>query len=134
MKPKILIIDWEEELTQDICQLFERQDFEAVGINKADQALAFIQTNQVDLVCLEIILPVPETWDDDDCQFGKTTGIELVRQIKQIKPEIPIMAFTVIIDKEIKKRMKEVGFQVIINKPGTFKELHEAAINLLPKQ
>lgn len=50
-------------------------------------------------------------------EFGRETGIEVARRLKELKSEVPIIALTVVNDPDIKARMQEAGICHIINKP-----------------
>ncbi len=131
IKSRIVVVEYEEELNKDICAMFAREGWEAIGFTEADKALDYIQHNECALACLGIVMEIPKGWEDERLDFGKKTGIELARRIKKIKPELPLMSFTVIRDPQILKEMREAGIKKIVHKPAPQNELFYAAKKLI---
>jgi CheY-like chemotaxis protein len=133
---RIMIVDDEKEITDSLCNLFKHNGFDAVGFDEADEALAHVKDNDIDIACLDIVMPVPDCWDAEIVDNGKTTGVELARQIKKIKPEIPLMSYTIVggnlsVHEQIIKEIKKTGIKVRISKPARFADLLNAANQLL---
>ena len=73
-------------------------------------AIDFCKTNDVDLVLMDIALPILD-------------GIEAVKQIKLLKPKLPIIAETVYATPEEVDDLKKAGFDAYILKPYTGEEM-----------
>ena len=132
MKFKILVLDDEKDLKDAICRCFRRGGFETIGFSQADKALEYIQEHNVDLVCHGMIMPVPKAWNEKQCEWGKLTGLEFARRIREKSMIFPhLLCFTCIGDKEIHEEMKKVGIDSVLQKPAHESDLIEAADKLL---
>ena len=72
-----LIIDDEEVLAQSTCEYFNLFDVQTAWTPDAPSTLAFLQTNQTDLILLDINL-------------GNSSGFELCKQLRS-KSNVPIL-------------------------------------------
>lgn len=78
----VVLIDDEIEMTNLIEKFFKR--FNEIEINKfndSQRGLSFIKSHKVDLVVTDITMP-------------KLDGIELLREIKDIKPNLHVIMMT----------------------------------------
>ena len=105
-KVKILVVEDEALLAQDISERLNAMNYEVVGIAlTADAAIAMLAENsEVDLLVLDIILK------------GDKDGIELARIIKT-KYDIPFIFLTSNADSHIVERAKSVAPYAYILKP-----------------
>jgi DNA-binding NarL/FixJ family response regulator len=69
-------------------------------------------------VLLDIMMPEPENMDSEKVEHGRETGVELARRFKARKPDVPIVALTVVRDPEIVARMNDAGIRRIVIKPA----------------
>jgi DNA-binding NtrC family response regulator len=122
---KILVfVEDEESILNDLVILFKRVGYKVRAFSEAHKAVAFLAKNHYDLVCTDIVMPVPEDWDEEACEFGKKTGILLAQTIKKLKPNFPIMALTVAgDDPEMVRAMRKAGISRILSKPTTAEKL-----------
>jgi len=62
---------------------------------KADEGLAAFAAAKDAWSCaiLDVMMPVPEGWDDDQGD-GMTTGLTLGKRIRKLRPDIPIVFLT----------------------------------------
>jgi len=82
------------------------------------EAVNYCRSNKVDLVIMDIKMPVLD-------------GIEALDKIRDIQPDIPIIAFTAHAYENDKKRLLQKGFNEYISKPvkqGELRELVEKSI------
>lgn len=95
---KILIIDDERKgLIGSLINSLEEKDFEVQVINCAQKALELIEYANYNLIILDIIIPIPESWQSslrDQCEGGLKTGIVLYREIRNAKPSIPVLIYS----------------------------------------
>jgi len=78
---RILIVDDDEAQGAFLIALLRRQSMEPRHVTSANEALAALQEQPFDVVLTDIYMP--------DCD-----GIELLRRVKQIKPNLPVIAMT----------------------------------------
>ena len=77
MKPTILIIDDEAELLESLRNLLS-EDYNVLCAEKGRKGLAILKRNKVDLVLLDYRLP-------------DINGIEVLKRIKGVQPDIPLI-------------------------------------------
>ena len=53
-------------------------------------------------------------------------GLELLGEIKQLRPDLPVMMVTAYGDDERRRRVRELGASEFINKPVDFDQLKES--------
>lgn len=112
-KARILIIDDEAEITRLLCNLL-REDYECSWVDSAEEGLALIQRNEFDLVLTDI-------------QMGGMSGLELVTQVHDQKPDTVILMISGLHNIETAITAMRVGAYDYITKP--FSILHvEAAV------
>ena len=78
---RILVIEDDEGVRSTICRMLVRFGYEPIeAVNGLDGVDALRRT-QVDLVLTDLVMPEQE-------------GIETIRQIKELRPRLPIIAMT----------------------------------------
>ena len=78
---RVLIVDDEEELIAALVERFELRGIEAVGVTRGKEAVRLIQDNGFDVVVLDVKMPGID-------------GFEIMRQMKIIKEDLPIILIT----------------------------------------
>ena len=82
---KILIIDDDEDIADNIQALLSYEGFEVIIADRVEDGLKKIENENPDLVLLDIMFPE-----------GKTLGFEAAIDIKKIRPKLPVFAFSAI--------------------------------------
>ncbi len=113
---KILFIEDEEFLLEQY--QIALSDFDVIPANSALKGLELIRQMDFDAVLLDIMMPPTEDMDPELVSYGRSTGVEICRRIKNIRPDIPIVVLSVVRDAGILNRIKEAGASEIINKPA----------------
>ena len=90
-------------------------------VTDGQSAVDFCKTNDIDLVLMDIALPIMD-------------GIEAVKQIKKLKPKLPIIAETVYATPEEVDDLKKAGFDAYILKPYTGEEILKLIEEVLVKK
>ena len=79
---KVIIIDDEQDITNTLSRYFNRKDkFELDTFTNPVNALEAIKQGNYDLVLTDIMMP-------------EMDGIELLKKIKEEKPELPVVMMT----------------------------------------
>ena len=125
MSYRILFLEDEEDLVEDLPRLYKQRGIEIVGTISIPDALRLLKEEHFDAVLLDIIMPPTEDMDAERVDYGRRTGVEVVRRMKKIKPHIPIVALTVITDPEIRTEIYKAGVKTIINKPADPERIYE---------
>ncbi len=121
MKKRVLFIEDEKFFLEQL-QL-ALTDYDITPAYSARSGMELIQNESFDAVLLDIMMPPPEDIDPERVGYGRSTGVELCRRIKELHPQIPVIVLSVVRDPEILEKIKEVGADRIINKPVSSSEV-----------
>ncbi|MCX7661872.1 MAG: response regulator [Candidatus Omnitrophica bacterium] len=119
--PKILIVEDQKETKEFAVNFFRRYNIDVLSAESAEEALSLIENhNNIDLVLLDIKLPGMD-------------GIELLRRIKQTRPQMRAIMVTAKSPEEddALKRCKELGASAYIHKPLELDELKKIILREL---
>ena len=67
-----------------------------------------------------------------DINMPGMDGLELLRQIRRLRPELPVLMVTAYGDDERKRRAGELGAAAFLAKPVDFERLKQLLIQLIP--
>lgn len=110
-KKRILIIDDEEDFgTLLKLNINKTAEYEAMVANSGAAGLKVIRKCKPDLVLLDIMMPGMD-------------GVETLKQIKAIAPDLPVSMVTAVYREEEAKRCFEAGAFEYITKPVDFEYL-----------
>ena len=121
MKKRILFIEDEKFFLEEL-QLALTQ-YNITPAYSAPVGLELIQNGDFDAVLLDIMMPPPEDMDPENVGYGRSTGVEVCRRIKELYPQLPVVILSVVRDPEILEQIKAVGADRIINKPVSSSEV-----------
>lgn len=107
---KILIVEDELKLASFLRQGLEENDYAIDLVYDGKLGLSFSLKNDYDLILLDIILPY-------------INGLELCKQIKDVKPNTPILMLTALGATDDKLTGFDAGADDYLVKPFEFKEL-----------
>jgi len=111
---KILIVEDEVELANNICEILSDLDYKVSAIvDNADSALEFLEVNEVDLVLMDILI------------HGQLDGIDLAYQIRE-KYSLPIVFSTAYSGTEYLERISSEIHEGYLLKPFTLDSLKTA--------
>jgi DNA-binding response OmpR family regulator len=114
---KVLIVDDEVDLSGTLVERLDLRGFDAVAVQTGKQALDQIQHNKFDVVVLDIKLKGED-------------GVDVMKQIKQIKENLPVILLTGHMSKEANEEGLKAGAIDYIIKPIDIEDLivklHEA--------
>ncbi len=115
MKKRVLIIEDERFFLEQL--QIALIDYEIIPAPSAPRGVELIESGDFDAVLLDIMMSPPEDMDPESVNYGRSTGVEICRRIKDIRPELPVIILTIVRDPGILERIKEAGATRIINKP-----------------
>jgi len=122
---RVLFLEDEEDLVLYLPRLF-KEDLEIVGTTSIDEALRQFAEEDFDAVLLDIVMPPADDMDAEQLDYGRMTGVEVARRMGAMKPDVPIVAFTVLTDPQILREAWEAGVVRIINKPAEADQVADA--------
>lgn len=114
---RVLYLEDEVDVLEVLPLLLRENDIEIVGTSSIEEALQWVSEQPFDAVLLDIMMPPTQDMDDESLDYGRLTGKEVARRIKEIQPELPIVAFTVLTDRNLRKEIVGAGVACIVNKP-----------------
>lgn len=104
MAKKILIVDDDEALLKTFSFIISHEGYECIISHSGDEAIAKVKSEDVDFVFLDFLLP-------------GTDGVEIFKEIKTIKPNLPVVIMTGYVEKEVTQNIKDSGSFGILYKP-----------------
>lgn len=107
---KILLVDDEEDLTATLVERLDIRGFKAVAVQTGEEALEQIRDNNFDVVVLDIKLKGED-------------GVDVMKRIKQIKVDLPVILLTGHMSKEASEEGLEAGAIDYIIKPIDIEDL-----------
>jgi len=121
MKKRILFIEDERFFLEQIQMALT--DYEITPAYTAPEGIELAQSKKFDAVLLDIMMPPPDDMDPESVDYGRSTGVEICRKIKGMKPELPVIILTVVRDPAILERIAEAGAAEVVNKPASSSEV-----------
>jgi len=118
---RVLIVD-DEEVIRDICaQVLGQMGFKTLEAQDAQEALERILSQEIDLLITDIRMP-------------GMSGLELLKQVKEKKPEIIVVMITGYADRDTILAALKGGADDFIAKPIDVLELQKVARNTLKRR
>ncbi|MDP2036469.1 MAG: response regulator [Ignavibacteria bacterium] len=122
VKKKILVVE-DDEISRDVLILFLKNHFEIEEARNGQTALEKADSNQYDLILMDVNL-------------GRgMTGLDITKNLKQ-RPNyanVPIIAITAFAMKGDKEEFLQAGFDHYLAKPFTREELRATIKKYLPQ-
>ena len=115
---KILVLDDLPEAVALVERILAAKGHEVMGFTDEEQAIDYARTKKVDLLILDV-------------KLKKLDGVEVLEEIKRVRPGIKAMMLTGYPSLETAKKAKEVGAQAYCVKPMDNEELEEVVARIL---
>jgi DNA-binding response OmpR family regulator len=110
MGAKILVVDDEPAITENVQPLLEREGFEVATADSAETALFILPAFQPDLIVLDIMLP-------------EMNGREMLRCLRQAGNTVPVIMLSQVKGASERSRTLDEGADDYLKKPFSPKEL-----------
>ncbi len=102
---KILVIDDEEPILRHFRDLLRLLQFEPLTASNSDEGIQLAKEESIDLIISDLCMP------------GKLSEIEHIRELRNIRPEIPLVVISGYPTPEVLKECEELGVQDFLTKP-----------------
>ena len=112
MKAKILVVDDSGLARRLIRKILEELGHEVDDVPDGAQALERYLLNRHDAVVLDLLM-------------HGMYGVEVLRKLKQLNPDLPVIIVTADIQKATREEVKAGGAAAMINKPVTKEQMAE---------
>jgi DNA-binding response OmpR family regulator/DNA-binding CsgD family transcriptional regulator len=121
-KNKILIIEDEEDLMEEIKIILQRENFEVLKASDGNEGIKLARQYKPDLILCDILMP-------------ETDGFEVLQELKESSPPIltPFIFITALAEKKNFRKGMEYGADDYLTKPFTRIELLKAVNSQLKK-
>ncbi|MCF7803908.1 MAG: PAS domain-containing protein [Candidatus Marinimicrobia bacterium] len=116
----ILVVEDETEIRNVIVEVLENNGYRTYNAENGENALSLFRANhnEIDTVLTDLGLP-------------DMNGKQVAKQIREINPDIPIIAITGYVNTEKYKKLFDYGFQTIIQKPCKLQQILESVDQVL---
>lgn len=108
-KKKVLVVDDEQGVRQSF-RMTLKDNYDILEANNGKEALKILQENRPDVILLDIIMP-------------QMSGIEVLKNMKEIGVQVPIIVITAIKDTDAGKEAMKLGAFDYLTKPLDVKKL-----------
>ena len=119
-KPRILVVDDEPLICQQLERLYTHSDYAVAIASSAEQALERLEVGDIDLVVTDIRLP-------------GITGVELTNRLREIHPDVPVIVITGYADIETAVEVLKLGASDYIMKPFSVGAIQNSIRTVLQK-
>ncbi|NLI15789.1 MAG: response regulator [candidate division Zixibacteria bacterium] len=109
---KILVVDDQPEVANQICAYLEHLGFPAVAVNSVEAAIIVFKPELFELVICDVLMP------------GKN-GFDMVQYIRNDYPETPVVLISGYFDQHMKEYQKVLNIDVIYQKPVFLKTIKQ---------
>ncbi|RLB09108.1 MAG: response regulator [Deltaproteobacteria bacterium] len=107
---KVLFVDDEVDFLETLLKRMKKRGVDVTGVGSGEEALSFLDTNQVDVVVLDVKMPGMD-------------GIETLREIKRRHPLVEVIMLTGHANLEVAIEGMELGAFDYLMKPMDIDEL-----------
>lgn len=114
----ILVVDDEADMLETCARIFRRSGYTCFTTVNPQEALALLERVRPDLVLADLKMP-------------RVDGLKLLRQAKQVAPEIPVVIFTAYVSEASAREALEAGAAAYLPKPFTAAQLRLAVEHAL---
>jgi len=110
--PRILLVDDETALTTAFQRLLEHLNYRVTSYNHAGEAVRWFRENpaQFDLVITDLAMP-------------DMNGLEVARQLRSLRPEMPVVLTTGFAPELDREKMQAAGICELLEKPVSLSAL-----------
>jgi signal transduction histidine kinase/ActR/RegA family two-component response regulator len=120
-KQRILVVEDDRDFCQVLQRILERAGFAATAASNGHEALYYVTTEAIDLVITDIVMP-------------EMDGVELMRVLKKVRPNLPIIALSGAEDlMEYRRIAAHLGAQAALCKPIARADLIHAVNDALAR-
>jgi DNA-binding NtrC family response regulator len=118
--PRILVVDDEPMICQQLDRLYIHTGYEVEVVYSAEEALNRLEVRNIDLVVTDI-------------RLGGMSGIELTKRIQEIYPDVPVIVITGYADVNTAVEVLKLGADDYIVKPFSAAAIQESTRLVLEK-
>lgn len=123
MTKSVLIIDDSEDFRETLTEILLDYDFIVFDANCPARAFSFLENETVDLILCDLNMPFTVGEFEEDYERSNRVGIETIRELGWVFPEIPIIAISAATEFELQEASQRLGDLTVLSKPISPKAL-----------
>ena len=108
--PTILVVDDNKAILDFLQLLLSKNQFAAIGASSGSECLRIVQSQHVDLVILDVMMPVMD-------------GLEVCQELKKLASPLPVILLTARDDMMTRAAAMDLGVSEFVAKPVNNKDL-----------
>lgn len=118
---EIMIVDDEPQVAEVLAHSLTRQGHRTTVVHSGQEALSQLRTRPLDAMFLDVSMP-------------GMNGLDVMQEVKRLKPALAVVVITGHATTEEVERMKELGAVDVIQKPSALTHYHRAIEGLRTKK
>lgn len=103
-RTKVLVVDDDRRMVKTICDILNIKGYSAAAAYSGEQALEKVKSEAPDCVLMDIKMP-------------GINGVEALKRIKDIKPELPVVLMSAYAAEELEQEARMLGAYAVLSKP-----------------
>ena len=111
----LLIVDDQVGIRMLLQEVFEQSGYEVTVAANGDEALTIFSENSIDGVLLDMKIP-------------RMSGIEILKRMKSVRPEVPVMMMTAYGELGLMEQARELGASLYFTKPFDIFKVRDAVL------
>ena len=111
-KKNVLVVDDEKLIAMDIKKIVTSEGHDVITTQSGIEASRAIEDSNIDLVFLDLVLP-------------DMNGVEVLKEIKKAKSDLPVVIITGYPDSEIMNQALELGPISVLKKPFSREQIRD---------
>lgn len=118
MTGKVLFVDDDVKRMTSHVEMLEDAGYAVDLVSDVDETLQQVQEKGGEYACviLDIMMP-PGRFGADATDRGRHTGLPVLKEMRRLAPDLPIVVLTVIADPAVRRQAMELGAKAYLTKP-----------------
>ena len=117
---RILVVDDDQRMARTTCDVLRIKGYDATAVHSGEEAVRKARSDSFDCVIMDIKMP-------------GISGVEALKQIKAIRPKLPVVLVSAYASEEIVAEAKQHGAHAVVSKPFNLQNLL-SFLSLLSKE
>jgi DNA-binding NtrC family response regulator len=110
MNPRILVVDDEDNMLTLLSRVLGKEGYQVTGVPTGEEALITAGKKTFDLAMVDVLMP-------------EMDGLTVLKKLKEIDPELPVILMTAFPSWEKEKESREAGCLDFLPKPLDLKRV-----------
>jgi len=118
MKRTILFVDDDPKRISSYIDFLRESEYNTIVETDSTRALSIFKEkqNEIDLIILDMMMST-EQHLKEETDYGRRTGLYLLKEIRKISKDIPIMVLTVVRNSSLRQETEKLGASPHLEKP-----------------